>query len=156
MTASERQPLIEKIAQLPDQVAQLVAPLTPVQRIARPLMPEWSVAQNMHHLVDSHLNSYVRCKLIATEHRPPLKPYDQDAWAAFPDASDADISVSLSLLKNLHQRWAYFFRTLPDEAWARVGLHPENGEMSLDRILRVYVQHGEDHLAQMQRTISAL
>ncbi len=67
MTALERQNLIQKIAQLPDQVAELVAPLSPAQLVARPLMPEWSVAQNVHHLVDSHMNSYVRCKLIATE-----------------------------------------------------------------------------------------
>ena len=155
-TALERQNLIQKIAQLPDQVAELVAPLSPAQLVARPLMPEWSVAQNVHHLVDSHMNSYVRCKLIATEQKPPLKPYDQDAWAALPDASDADISMSLSMLKGLHGRWVHFWRTLSDEAWARTGLHAQYGEMSLERILNSYVEHGEGHIQQMKRTMAAL
>ena len=43
------------------------------------------MAQNVHHLVDSHANAYIRCKLILTEEHPALKPYDQDAWAALPD-----------------------------------------------------------------------
>jgi hypothetical protein len=152
----EHDELIEKIRRLPEQVAELVAGLSADQLTARPLAGEWSVAQNVHHLCDSHMNSYVRCKLIASEHQPPLKPYLQDVWAEFADASGPDLGDSLALLRGMHGRWVLFWKNLPPEAWARSGMHPENGEMSLDRILGVYAAHGEAHLNQITGTIAAL
>src|SRR6185503_17487636 len=93
LTMAQRQGLIDAIRHLPTQLADLVARLTPEQ-LTTPYLPgEWTVAQNVHHLVDSHMNSYIRCKLMATEDHPPLKPYDQDAWAALPDATSAGIEV---------------------------------------------------------------
>lgn len=156
MTAdARRRALIDQIRQLPGQLAALVAPLSAEQLATPFLQGEWTVAQNVHHLVDSHVNSYIRCKLIATEDRPPLKPYDQDLWAAFPDAAEADVGGSLALLAALHERWSRFWQGLPDEAWQRAGVHPENGAMTLDRILQSYADHGLAHLDQIRRTLAA-
>lgn len=150
-----RQALVEKIRVLPGQIEALVAGLSDEQLTSHYLVGEWSVAQNVHHLVDSHMNSYIRCRLILTEHEPPLKPYNQDAWADLPDAASADISASLALLRALHTRWVIFWEQLPADAWARIGLHPENGPMSLDRILAVYAAHGEAHIEQITRTLAS-
>lgn len=153
-TTPERQALINTIRDLPARLAELVAPLTPEQLTTAYLPGEWTVAQNVHHLADSHMNSYIRCKLIASEDNPPLKPYDQDRWARFPDATPADISVSLALLTSLHARWVTFWETLPEAAWARAGVHPENGTVTLDDQLRLYAAHGEGHLEQIARTLA--
>jgi hypothetical protein len=155
MTPNERQLLIGKIRSLPNQVTALVQGLSEYQLTAHPLRGEWSVAQNVHHLADSHMNSYIRCKLIATEARPPLKPYNQDAWALFADAASPDIAESLALLRALHNRWASFWEHLPVDAWQRSGLHPESGELTLETMLRSYAAHGEAHLDQIRRTLTA-
>ena len=155
LMTQERQANIEKIGKLPGQIEALVHGLSPQQLTTHYLPNEWTVAQNVHHLFDSHVNSYIRCKLIATEDNPPLKPYDQDQWANMPDASNADISISLVLLRGLHVRWVQFWSSLQDSDFARVGMHPENGSMSLDRILKGYVAHGEAHIDQIQRTLAA-
>ena len=151
----ERAGLIAELRRLPEQVADLVAGLSDRQLTTAFLDGEWTVAQNVHHLVDSHSNSYIRCKLIATEERPTLRPYDQDAWAALPDGSEADLAVSLAILRALHERWARFWERLPADDWGRVGLHPESGEMTLDSILSSYVDHGAGHLDQIRRTLAA-
>jgi DinB superfamily len=155
MTPQARAEQIEKIRRLPSQVAELVQDLTPAQLTTHYLPKEWTVAQNVHHLVDSHMNSYIRCKLIATEEQPPLKPYDQDQWANFADANSADLTASLALLKNLHARWVIFWETLPENAWVRIGIHAAVGPMSLEQIVQVYAEHGEEHLEQMTRTLAA-
>lgn len=147
--------LIDKIRRLPQQIAQLIGGLTDEQLTDHPLAGEWSVAQNVHHLADSHMNSYIRCKLIATEDHPPLKPYDQDRWAALADASGPDVMISLQLLTALHSRWVVFWESLPESAWARTGFHPENGDVSLDDQLRLYAAHGEAHIDQITRTLAA-
>lgn len=155
MTSQERKPLIDKIRRLPAQIEALVSGLNTAQLTSHFLVGEWTVAQNVHHLADSHMNSYIRCKLILTEEQPPLKPYDQDAWAGLPDAQSADLSTSLLLLQQLHARWVIFWETVPDDAWSRTGFHPDNGPMTLDDILRSYAAHGEAHIDQITRTLAA-
>jgi hypothetical protein len=155
LTPAERRELIAQIRTLPEQVAALIAPLTPAQLGTPFLEGEWTVAQNVHHLADSHMNSYIRCKLIATEDNPTLKPYDQDRWAALPDASAVDVSESMVLLTALHARWVRFWETLPDDAWGRTGYHPEAGTVTLDSQLRGYAAHGRAHLDQIQKTLAA-
>lgn len=155
MISQERQGYIEKICRLPAQIEELVNGLSVTQLTTHFLAGEWTVAQNVHHLADSHMNSYIRCKLILTEEHPTLKPYDQDAWAKLPDAHLADLSTSLSLLRQLHARWVIFWETLPADAWSRTGFHPENGTVTLDDQLRAYAAHGEAHIDQITRTLAA-
>ena len=155
MTATTRVEQIEQIRAFPAKLARLVAGLSDAQLTAVPIDAEWSIAQNVHHLVDSHMNSYIRCKLIATEENPPLKPYDEAIWAQFPDAISPDLTQSLALLQALHQRWAIFWETLPEEAWGRCGVHLASGTVTLTEQLRLYVEHGEAHLAQIRRNLAA-
>ena len=155
LTAGEREVLIAKIRALPGQVATLVAGLPPQTLTAHTLAGEWSVAQNVHHLADSHMNSYIRLKLILTEENPTLRPYDQNLWATTPEANNADLGYSLTLLQGLHERWATLFASLTESQWVRIGFHPEHGAVSVEELLRTYAAHGEGHLDQMQRTLAA-
>lgn len=101
------------------------------------------------------MHAYIRCRLIATEHGPTLKAYDQDSWAALPDAHTGPIEPSLAILEGLHARWAAFFQSLPEDAWERVGYHTENGPMTIARILESYAAHGEKHLGHIRQGLSA-
>ena len=38
----------------------------------------WTVEQIIHHVCDSHLNTYVRFKWALTEDNPTIKVYEQD------------------------------------------------------------------------------
>ena len=154
-SAAQRAELIAQLRQFPQQLTEVVKDLSAEQLTTAFLAHEWTVAQNVHHLVDSHMNAYIRCKLIATEDNPPLKPYMQDAWANFPDAMQADLTGALALLAVLHERWAQFWEALPEEAFARSGMHIERGPMSLAALLPMYVEHGLGHIDQIQRTLAA-
>lgn len=149
------QDAIGQIGRLPAELEALVGGLSPEQLTSAYLVGEWTVAQNVHHLADSHMNSYIRCKLIATEDNPTLKPYNQEDWAGFPDAQSADLSTSLALLRALHTRWVAFFTNLPEAAWQRTGYHPENGTVTLESQLHYYAAHGQGHLDQIRRTLAA-
>lgn len=152
---AERHARIARLRALPEQIAALVAPHSAADLTAHFLAGEWSVAQNVHHLVDSHMNAYIRCRLILTEDQPTLKPYNQDDWAALADAAAADVAPSLAILRGMHARWAAFFENLPDDAWDRAGMHPEYGAVTLDSLLASYANHGEAHIDQITRTLAA-
>lgn len=140
--------LIEQLAALPAAFAAAVTPLTGAQLDTPYRAGGWTVRQVVHHLPDSHLNGYARCKLALTESEPTIKPYDQAAWAALPDSA-GPIAPSLLLLDSLHRRWVDVLRNLGDEQWQRRFIHPENGPMSLEHVLQLYAWHGRHHLAQI-------
>jgi hypothetical protein len=100
----------------------------------------------VHHLADSHMNAFIRTKLILTEEHPTIKPYDQDRWAALADSASFPVGSSLSLVRALHERWVTLLERVPEAAWSRSALHPESGEMTLERVLAIYSGHGEKHV----------
>ena len=142
---------IEAMAVLPAQLRATVNGWTNEQ-LDTPYRPDgWTVRQVIHHLPDSHINSYVRYRLALTESQPTIKPYDEDAWAHLPDAQSAPVDLSLALLDALHRRWVVLLRSLKAEQWACTCQHPENGTVRLDMTLLIYAWHGRHHLAHITR-----
>lgn len=146
---------IEKIRRFPQQLESLVSNLSDDDLNTPYLAGEWTVSQNVHHLADSHMNAFIRFKLIYTEDKPNLKAYDQDIWAQLPDGHHQPLEYSLSILRGLHARWCVLLDQISDADWSRSGHHPENGEITLDDILSTYAGHGEGHIDQIQRTLAA-
>jgi len=150
LTATERAALIQQLAELPAQLAAAAERLGAV-RLQQPYRPGgWTGHQVIHHVADSHLNSYVRFKLALTEDNPTIKPYDEATWATLPDVAAEPASVSLSLLASLHQRWVALLQHLPEAQWQRTFFHPESRKTTtLDQALALYAWHGRHHLAHL-------
>lgn len=149
LSSSRREHLISDIASLPADLRAAVTDL-PDEQLDTPYRPGgWTVRQVVHHLPDSHLNSYVRFRLAVTEESPTISPYDEGAWAELPDARDAAVEPSLVLLGALHQRWVTFLRALTSDQYQRVFLHPERGQVTLENNLQLYAWHGRHHLAHV-------
>ena len=155
LTPEQRAAMIDAIRQFPTQLEACVQPLNEHELTTRFIPGEWSVIQNVHHLADSHMNAFIRTKLLLLEDRPTLKPYHQDDWAETPDATTTTLAASLAILRGLHARWADLLASLKDEDWGRVGLHPEVGEVSVESILQTYARHGVGHIEQINKTLAA-
>jgi hypothetical protein len=155
LSAAQRQSLIDKIRALPGQIEVLVGTLTDAQLCAQFLPGEWTVAQNVHHLADTHMHDYLRLKLILIEERSTFPPFSQNPWAELPDAVQLPIEPSLLLLKGLHQRMADAFAHVQGDAWQRVGLHARRGPMTVEDLLVLTAEHGDTHIDQITRTLAA-
>jgi uncharacterized damage-inducible protein DinB len=141
--------LIEDLAALPEDVREAVSRLSNEQ-LNTPYRPQgWTLRQVVHHLPDSHLNSYVRFKLALTEEEPAIKDYDEAAWAELPDGRGEDVAGSLLLLEAVHRRWTSLLRSMRLEDFARTFRHPEAGVVTLERNLQLYAWHGRHHLAHV-------
>jgi hypothetical protein len=149
ITGEQRKRLIDQIEQAPAQLRQAVAGLTEEQ-VDTPYRPNgWTVRQVVHHLPDSHMNTYIRFRLALTEDEPTIKPYDQERWAVLEDARTAPLELSLSLLQSLHQRWVLLLRSLRPQDFARTFRHPELGVVALDKYLGMVAWHGRHHTAHI-------
>ena len=149
LAEDQRQALIERIAETPARMRAAVAGLNDEQ-LDTPYRPEgWTVRQVVHHVPESHLNSYIRFKLAITEDEPTIKPYFEDRWAELDDARQAPIALSLDLLEAVHGRWVWFLRSLKEKDWQRTFRHPELGIVGLDKNVALYAWHGQHHVAQI-------
>jgi hypothetical protein len=149
IAADQRARWIEQMAVLPSCLSKAVAGLDDSQ-LDTPYRPGgWTVRQVVHHLPDSHLNSYARFRLALTEDSPVIKPYEEAAWAELSDARTAPVAPSLMLLEGLHARFVLLLRSLGDDDFARVFRHPELGERRLDWTLGLYAWHCIHHTAHV-------
>jgi uncharacterized damage-inducible protein DinB len=144
-----RRELIDRIERAPERLRQAVAGLDAGQ-LDTPYRPGgWTVRQVAHHVPDSHLNAYLRCKWALTEDEPAIKTYDEALWAELPDSRDVPVEVSLALLDSLHQRWVGLLRAMSAADFQRTLRHPEHGALTLDQILGLYAWHGDHHVAHV-------
>ena len=148
-TAQQRNEHLNHIEQTPARIRAAVSGLTPQQLDTPYRDGGWTVRQVVHHVPESHMNSYIRFKLALTEDEPTIKPYMEDLWAKLPDATTAPIDLSLTLLDSLHQRWMLVLRAMKPEDWNRTFRHPELGVMNLEKTLALYSWHGRHHTAHI-------
>jgi len=140
---------------LPARVRSLVAGLTDAQ-LDTPYRPGgWTIRQVVHHLPDSHLNSYIRMKLAATEDAPAVRTYHEERWAELPEAKSGPVGMSLDLLDGLHRRWMAFLRALPEAELRRTFQHADWGLVAIDEAVAMYAWHCRHHTAHIEQALAA-
>jgi uncharacterized damage-inducible protein DinB len=149
LTETQRQACLDDIARTPSGLRSAVKGLSDAQLDTPYRDGGWTVRQVVHHVPDSHMNSYVRFKLALTENEPTITPYAEDRWAKLPDTKATPIDVSLTLLESLHDRWGRLLQSFTAEDWKRTFRHPEAGLMTLDKALALYAWHGRHHVAHI-------
>jgi uncharacterized damage-inducible protein DinB len=147
-TAGTRQAQIETLRLLPERLRAAVSGLSQAQLDTPYRDGGWTVRQVVHHLADSHTNSFIRFKLALTEDWPTIKPYDQAAWARLADSGLA-IDGSLVFIDSLHARWVALLGSLSDADFERGFNHPENGRQTLGHALALYAWHSGHHTAHI-------
>lgn len=149
LSPEQRGGLLGEIEEAPVRLRAAVAGLSESQLDTAYRDGGWTVRQVVHHVPDSHLNSYVRFRWALTEEGPAIKAYMEDRWAELADAREGPVELSLSLLEALHRRWMVLLRSLDDGQWRRTFVHPVLGAMPLDRNLALYAWHGRHHVAHV-------
>lgn len=157
--AEERPALIRRIETAPARLREAVTGLSDAQLDTPYREGGWTIRHVVHHVPDSHMNSYIRFKLALTENEPLIKTYDEAAWAQLADVRSTPAEVSLQLLEALHTRWVSLLRSMTNEQWSRTLAHPEkmdvnNGRIRLDQMLAMYAWHGDHHLAHVQQALA--
>ncbi len=147
-----RAEFIQTIKDLPANVAKAVAGLTDEQLDTPYRDGGWTLRQTVHHVADSHINSYCRFKLALTEDEPPtIRPYYEDRWAELAD-SRMPVDVSLKIIDGVHSRWAALLESMTDADFQKEFVHPETGKWKLEKVLALYAWHSRHHTAHITST----
>jgi uncharacterized damage-inducible protein DinB len=146
---ADRSAHIETLRQLPARLAAAVAGLDDAQLDTAYRPDGWSVRQLVHHVADSHANSYVRFKLALTEDWPTIKPYDEAAWAELADSRRLPVDVSIAFTAALHERWVALLESMSESDFQKGFDHPERGRQNLATTLALYDWHSRHHTAHI-------
>lgn len=144
---------IERIAALPGNLRQAVEKLDQSEW-EKPYRPGgWNTRQVVNHVVDSHMNAYLRVKWAITEDQPVIKPYEEALWATTPEYELSPLTA-LHLLEALHLRWVSLLRSLTPEQLDRTYFHPQqNRYYTLHEVLALYAWHGDHHCAHVKSLV---
>jgi uncharacterized damage-inducible protein DinB len=148
--AGSRAQQIDTLRQLPEKLRAAVSGLADAQLDTPYREGGWTVRQLVHHIADSHANSYMRVKLALTEDDPTIKAYDEAAWANLPD-SRMPIDVSLAFTDAVHARLVNLLESMTDADYEKTFRHPERGAVTLATNLAIYDWHSRHHTAHITR-----
>ena len=154
ITENDLKQWITVLENLPQRLSDLVTPLTE-QQLETPYRPDgWTVRQVVHHVSDSHHNSYIRFKWALTEDTPTIKAYNEKAWAELFDTRTAPIQMSLNHLSAIHAKLVYLLKGLSEEDLQRSFIHPDgNQETTLKENIGRYAWHSNHHYAHIENLI---
>jgi uncharacterized damage-inducible protein DinB len=140
--------LIDEVEHAPNALRSAVSGLSEEQLDTK--YRNWTIRQIVHHLADSHVNSYIRFKWALTENVPTIKAYFEDRWVSLEDSRTGPIDRPLALYDAIHARWVQLLRTMKPDDFTRSYVHPETGQtVRLDAALSYYPWHARHHTGQI-------
>lgn len=153
-TPENREKWKKTIRKFPKKLKKTIKSLNG-EHLSTPYRPDgWTVRQVIHHLADSHVNSYIRFRWALTEDSPMIKAYHENLWAELPDAKYGSIKPSMEILKGVHSRWSRLLDEMTDDDYNKELGHPQwKHPLSLSFMLSLYAWHCDHHLAHITQLI---
>ena len=145
----QKETWISTIEGLPENLLDAAIALNPTE-LLRTYRPEgWNIQQLIHHLADSHMNSFIRFKLALTEENPTVKSYAEGKWAEMGDV-DESVEDSIMIIRGVHNRWVKILRSMSETDYQKTFVHPESKRVyNLYDTLAMYAWHTNHHLAHI-------
>jgi len=119
----------------------------------------WPVRVLVGHLADCELVYSHRMRRVASEDNPTIVGFDPDAfvdaglYGSDQGGADKPIGGFVAVIHTVRVWTVEWLNTLDEEAFARTGLHSEDGPVSIESLLAKAVWHTEHHAVYLNRKI---
>jgi len=150
MTTGEHEGLVEKLAMMPDRVAELVAGLDQEALRRRPAEGDWSIKEVCGHLVEDARTWQERIMLVTTQTGPYLKRYDPEAGVREGGYQEAPIEKTMDEFRRVRGQTIELLSGLSPEGWERAGRHWSEGRVTVAKACEIALDHAESHLEQLR------
>jgi hypothetical protein len=155
VSQTERDRMIQQYASAPARLRAAVEAVPEEARRWRPSHGEFSVHEIVVHCADSETNAAARIRYLAAEEKPVILGYDPGNWASRFDYHNHPLDTALDTVAAVRANTAAMVRRLPDDVWSKEGTHTESGSYTGADWLRIYSEHLEEHIAQIERVVEA-
>lgn len=147
---------VEALRKAPKRFKKLLKGLSEKQLAKRPSEGKWSIKEVLAHLADGEVISGSRMRFVAAQPRSTLIGYDQDLFVANLGIERVKTKALFEAFEAARALNVALIERLPEEAFARVGLHSERGEESLDMMVSMYAGHDFIHERQIRAAREAI
>lgn len=145
---------ISKLAAFPTRLHAFVAPLTTTQLRFRPQDKEWSILENIGHLIDIDRLYVARVDMIITSERPHFAAFHPDDEVRAGNYHAQSLTELLTRYTALRHATVVRLRTVTNDELTRVGVHTRFGEISIARLIEILANHDEVHYTQMSNNLT--
>jgi hypothetical protein len=118
-----------------------------VERVLEPAVPgKWSANENLAHLARDHEIFLERIERILAGRNPVFSRYraeDDPEWEAWRGLSYKEVAGWLAMLR---EKLITRLKSLSDDDYERIGVHPKLGEMTLALWVEFFLVHEAHHL----------
>jgi uncharacterized damage-inducible protein DinB len=143
---------MRSLLQLRALIDQLPARLTKVpddQVQRKPSSSEWSLKEELGHLLDSAANNHQRIVRAQVEDNPAMPGYDGDEWVKLHRYQDRDWSSLIAIWADLNRQLLAAAEAVPDSAWSRTCTIADSAPLTLKFVFNDYIDHMVGHLRHM-------
>lgn len=109
----------------------------------------WSTRDIMVHLSDMELVRSVRIRMMLTEDNPLLFRADEGLWQRRLYYLWRSPEAALTLFEMACFSTAEILGQCGPEAWQRTGIHPDDGEITVARLVERGIRHVAEHAEQI-------
>ena len=113
----------------------------------------WTVLEVMGHLLDFEILCNERISGIVAEEGFVLKPINVDTLPIEHDYQGQQLADVTAARAEWRAKNLALLETLAPEQWARNGVHPTRGPISIEAIALQFTTHDVDHLDQLVRIL---
>lgn len=121
----------------------------------KPAPDKWSALEVVCHLRDIEKLWADRLIKAAFTDKPAFYMLEVDDLAVKNSYNTHDLGSALKEFARLREDNLRLLRALPASHWKRSGMHPKRGEITIEKILEIVIDHDRGHCEQMSRAIVA-
>jgi len=129
------------LAHFQPRIRALVTTLNDEQLRAKPQPNEWSIIENVGHLIDTEQLLRTRMQLLCEADNPTIVPYDQDAAVVRNGYQQADVWALCRTLASERQTTLAFLQSLRPQHLQRRGWHGDYGLWTVGFIIAYLAKH---------------
>lgn len=122
-----------------------------------PAPGEWSANEVLGHLIEADRRGFVgRVRAVVEHDRPTFETWDQPVVAAARHDAERDPEELIAEFLFERETGLDFVAVLDPALFARTGIHPVVGDLSVSDLLHEWVHHDREHIAQMLAVTQSL
>ena len=142
---TEREIAVARLTAVPAMLRELTIDVTAAQASKPPAPGEWGVADVVRHLLEGDREKFLpRLRRMMVETRPVFErttPLEGDT---------SDLPTLVAAFASARTEVVKILGGLGDEGWAREGVTPSRGPLTVEAYTRSTDQHDTEHLRQIQ------
>ncbi len=150
MTTTEQ--LIATLAGVPDVIDAFAAQKAAETGASLAGEPgEWTASEIVGHLCDAARRWGARMRFVVFEEEPTFVVFDENAYVTQAGYRYVPLATLAAVYRLNCDSNVALLRSLTPAQWARVGVHPQRGRLTLREIVAVEAEHERQHAEQLAR-----